>query len=82
MHRRLWKLSSSPRIAGVQWSSTVESTLWSMAHGVAVILGLPEIAPVSWLLQRAALWFLWRAPSSRSGVAALRGFCRPGSCPG
>ena len=27
MHRKSWK-SSSPRIAGVQWSSTVESTLW------------------------------------------------------
>ena len=45
------KSSSSPRIAGVQWSSTVESTLWGMAPGVAVvlgiILGLAEIAPVS-----------------------------------
>ena len=50
MHRKSWK-SPSPRIAGVQWSSTVESTLWGMALGVAVILGvvlgLAEIAPVS-----------------------------------
>ena len=50
MHRRSWKSSSSPRIAGVQWS-TVESTLWGKALGVAVvlgiILGLAEIAPVS-----------------------------------
>ena len=28
MHGRKEKSSSSPRIAGVQWSSTVESTLW------------------------------------------------------
>ena len=51
MHRRSWKSSSSPRIAGVQWSSTVESALWGMVSGVAVVLGvvlgLAEIAPVS-----------------------------------
>ena len=51
MHRGSWKSSSSPRITGVQWSSTVGSTLWGMAPGVAVILGivlgLAEIAPVS-----------------------------------
>ena len=51
MHRGSWKSSSFPRIAGVQWSSTVESTLWGMASGVAVVLGivlgLTEIAPAS-----------------------------------
>ena len=51
MHRKSWKSLSSPRIAGVQWSSTVESTLWGMAPGVAVVpgvvLSLAEIAPVS-----------------------------------
>ena len=51
MHRGSWKSSSSPGIAGVQWSSTVKSTLWGMVPGVAVIpgivLGLAEIAPVS-----------------------------------
>ena len=40
-----------PRIAGVQWSDTVESTLWGMALGVAAVvdiaLGLAEIAPAS-----------------------------------
>jgi len=40
-----------PRIAGVQWSDTVGSTLWGMAAGVAVVLdivlGPAEIAPVS-----------------------------------
>ena len=40
-----------PRFAGVQWSNTVGSTLWGMASGVAVILGiilgLAEIAPAS-----------------------------------
>ena len=49
MYRREEKSSSFPRIAGVQWSSTVESTLWGMAPGVAVVLGvvlsLMEIAP-------------------------------------
>jgi len=47
MHRKSWKSLSSPRIAGVQWSSTVESTLWGMVPGVAVVLGLAEIMPVS-----------------------------------
>ena len=41
----------SPRIAGVQWSNTVGSTLWGMASGVAVVLdivlGPAEIAPAS-----------------------------------
>ena len=59
MHgRRSRKSSSFPRIAGVQWSSTVESKLWGMASGVAVVLGLAEIAPASLLLQRAAWWLL------------------------
>ena len=39
-----------PRIAGVQWSDTVGSTLWGMAAGVAVVLdivlGPAKIAPV------------------------------------
>ena len=47
MLRRSWKSSSSPRIAGVLWSSTVESILRGMASGMAVVLGLAEIAPVS-----------------------------------
>ena len=49
MRRGSWKSSSFPRIAGVQWSSTVGSTLWAMASGVAVVLGivlgLAEITP-------------------------------------
>ena len=47
-----------PRIAGVQWSNNVESILWGMATGVAVVLGivlgLAEIAPVSYQPQQAA----------------------------
>ena len=47
-----------PRIAGVQWSNTVGSTLWGMASGVAVVLdivlGLAEIAPASCQPQQAA----------------------------
>ena len=46
-YRREEKSSSFPRVAGVQWSSTIESTLWSMAPGMAVVLGLAEIALVS-----------------------------------
>src|SRR6185312_12514436 len=71
---------------GVQWSSTVGSTLWGVASGVAVvlsiILGLAEIAPGSRRIQRAAWALLWGVPSSRRGVAAFRGSYRPGSCPG
>ena len=51
MYRREEKSSSFPQIAGVQWSSTVESTLWHMAPGVAVVLGVvlgpAEIASAS-----------------------------------
>ena len=47
-----------PQIAGVQWSNTVGSTLWGMASGVAVVLGivlgLAEIAPASCQPQQAA----------------------------
>ena len=83
MYGRMEKSSSSPRITGVQWLSTVESTLWGMALGVVVVLGvvlgLAEIEPVSWQLQRAAWWFLWRVPFPAFDVAALRGSCRRGS---
>ena len=86
MHRGSLKSSSSPRIVRVQWSSTVGSTLWGMAPGVAVVLGivlgLVEIAPASWRLQRAAWSLLWGVPSSWRGVAAFRGSYRPGSYPG
>ena len=58
MHKELWKSSYFPRIAGVQWSSTVGSTLWGMALVVAVVLGivlgLAEIAPASCQPQQAA----------------------------
>ena len=87
MHgRRSRKSSSFPRIAGVQWSSTVESTLWGMAFGVAVVLGVvlgpAEIAPASWQLQRVAWRSLWRVPSPAFDVAAIRGSCRRRSSPG
>ena len=40
-----------PRVVGVQWSNTVESTLWGMALGVAIVLaivlGLAEIGRAS-----------------------------------
>ena len=84
MRRGSWKSSFSPRIAGVQWSNTVGSTLWGMASGVAVILnivlGLAEIAPASCQPRQAAWSSLWGEQSSRCGVVALRGPCRSGSC--
>ena len=47
-----------PRITWVQWSNTVGSTLWGMASGVAVVLGivlgLAEIALASCQPQQAA----------------------------
>ena len=42
MSRGTWKSSSSPESRGVQWSNTIESTLWGMASGVAVILHHPR----------------------------------------
>ena len=51
MYGRREKSSFSPRLTGVQWLSTVESTLSDMALGVVVVLGvvlgLAEIAPAS-----------------------------------
>ena len=46
MHRGSWKSSSSPRIAGVQCSTTVGNTLWGMAPVVAVVLGI-VLDPIS-----------------------------------
>ena len=47
-----------PRIACVQWSNTVRSTLWGMTSGMVVVLGvvldLAEIAPASCQPQQAA----------------------------
>ena len=58
MRRGSWKSSSFPRIVGVQWSSTVGSTLWGMTSGAAVVLGivlgLAEIAMASRQPQQAA----------------------------
>ena len=73
-----------PQIAGVQWSSTMESTLWGMASGVAVVLdivlGLAEIAPASCQPQQAAWSSLWGVQSSRCGVVAFGGPRRLKSC--
>ena len=47
-----------PRIAGVQWSNTVGSTLWGMASGMVVVLDivldLVGIVPASCQPQQAA----------------------------
>ena len=67
----------SPRIAGVQWSDTIESTLWGMVSGVAVVLdvviGPAEIAPASCQPLQVA----W---SSIYGAVVFGGPCGPGSC--
>ena len=47
-----------PRIAGVQWSNTVGSTLWGMASGMVVVMGIvldfAGIAPASCQPKQAA----------------------------
>ena len=84
MHKRSWKSSSSPRIAGMQCSSTVGSTLWGMAPGVAVVLGivlgLAEIAPASCQLQQVVWSSLWNVQSPGCGVLwalQVRVLCAP-----
>ena len=61
MYRGSQKSSCSPRAVGIQQSSTVGSTLWGMASGVAVVLSivfdLAEIAPASCQPQQVA-WSL------------------------
>ena len=61
-----------PRIAGVQWSDTVGSTLWGVASGVAVILDvvhdLAEIALASCQLQQVVWSSLWNVQSSGCGI--------------
>ena len=47
MYRREGEVVVFPESGGVQWQNTVESTLWGMALGVAVVLGPAEIAPAS-----------------------------------
>ena len=73
-----------PQTAGVQWSNTVGSTLWVMASGVVVVLGivlgLAEIAPASCQPQQAAWSSLQGVRSSGCVVVAFRGPCRPRSC--
>ena len=58
MYRGLRKSSFLPRAVGIQQSNTMGSTLWGMASGVVVVLGivldLAEIAPASRQPQQAA----------------------------
>ena len=63
--RREEEVVVSPRIGGAQQMSIVVSTLWGTGnHGagcaavLGVVLGLAEIAPASWQLQRASWWLL------------------------
>jgi hypothetical protein len=57
-----------PRIAGVQWSDTVGSTLWGVAVVLDVVHDLAEIAPASCQLQQAVWSSLWNVQSSGCGV--------------
>ena len=72
-----------PRIAEVQWSDTVGSTLWGMAAGVAVVLdivlGPAKIALVV-LLAPAGGMVIADVWSSIYGAVAFGGPCRLGSC--
>ena len=72
-----------PKIAGVQWSDTVGSTLWGMAAGIAVVmdivLGPAKIAPVvlpapAGGMVVAGVW------SSINGAVAFSGPCGLGFC--
>ena len=58
MSRGYTEVAVFPQIVGVQWSITVESTLWGTTFGVAIVLaivlGLAEIAPASCQPQQAA----------------------------
>ena len=72
-----------PRIAGVQWSDTVVSTLWGMATGEAVvdiILGLTEIVPASCQSLRAAWSSLLEVQSSICDAVAFGGPRKSKSC--
>ena len=73
-----------PPNRGVQWSDTVESTLWGMASGAAVVLdivlGLAEITLVSCQPPQAAWSSLLGVRSSICGAVAFCGPCRSGSC--
>ena len=61
MYRGSQKSSFLPRAVGIQQSSTVGSTLWGMASGVAIVLDivldLAEITPASCQPQQA-VWSL------------------------
>ena len=72
----------SPRIAGVQWSDTVGSTLWGMAACVVVVLNIvlgpakiaPVVLPPAGGVVVAGVW------SSIYGAVAFSGPCGLGSC--
>ena len=67
-----WKSSSFPRIAGVQWSSTVGSTLWEVHYGAW---------RRAWQSSWASSLVLWRS-RQRPGVSSgRRGRCCGGYRP-
>ena len=62
-----------PPNRGVQWSNTLESTLWGMELGVRIVLGLAEIVLAGGVVV-AGVW------SSLYGAVAFGGPCGLGSC--
>ena len=73
-----------PRIAGVQWSDTVESTLWGTVLGVAavvdIVLSLAEIVLVSCQSLRAAWSSLLEVRPPICDTVAFGGPRRSKSC--
>ena len=73
-----------PPNRGVQWSDTVESTLWGMTLGVAavvdIVLGLAETVPAPCQSLRAAWSSLLEVRSSVCGAVAFGGPRRSKSC--
>ena len=70
-----------PRVVGVQWSNTVESTLWGMALGVAIVLATP-VGGVVVAVGRTALQ-MWRSvgPAGQDLVYSSGGGARGGPGP-
>jgi len=73
-----------PPNRGVQWSDTVESTLWGMALGVTavvdIVLDLAEIVPASCQSLRAAWSSLLEVRSSICDAVAFGGPRKSKSC--
>ena len=82
------KSSSPPRIGGMQWMTTVESTLWGTEEQGAGRGGCPGRRPDLAEIAPASLWFLWaswcsllRVPSSMLTWQGVEGSAGGGLAP-